>query len=91
MSKEHPNVELLRRFNNWRRGGNGAMPAPAEVGVAIDWAIGVCGDGGRLEMFERLCRELYEAERAKNQKDWCAVIRALENVGADETAKGTAT
>lgn len=107
MSKEHPNVELLRRFNNWRRGGNGAMPAPAEVGVAIDWAVEVCGAKGRLEVLERehaefyerwhaerrqreamelLCRQLFEAEQAKNQKDWTAVIRALEKVGAGETA-----
>lgn len=41
MSKEHPNVELLRRFNDWRRGGESCMPDPAEIGVAIEWAIGV--------------------------------------------------
>jgi hypothetical protein len=33
-----------------------------------------------------LCRQLYEAERDKNQQDWTAVIRALEKVGADSTA-----
>jgi len=33
-----------------------------------------------------LCRQLYEAERDKNQQDWTAAIRALEKVGADKTA-----
>jgi hypothetical protein len=33
-----------------------------------------------------LCRQIYEAERDKNQQDWTAAIRALEKVGADKTA-----
>lgn len=33
-----------------------------------------------------LCRQLYEAERDKNQQDWTAAIMALEKVGADKTA-----
>jgi hypothetical protein len=33
-----------------------------------------------------LCRQLYEAERDKNQQDWTAVIRELEKIGADNTA-----
>ena len=40
----------------------------------------------RVAELEGLCRQLYEAERDKNQKDWTAVIQALEKVGADSTA-----
>jgi len=40
----------------------------------------------RVAELEGLCRQLYEAERDKNQKDWTAVIQALEKVGADNTA-----
>ncbi len=37
-----------------------------------------------------LCRQLYEAERDKNQQNWTSVIRALEKVGADKTANAKA-
>jgi len=40
----------------------------------------------RVAELEGLCRQLYEAEQTKNQKDWTAVIQALEKVGADGTA-----
>lgn len=42
MSKQHENVKKLRAFQRWRRSGDGPMPAPAEVGSVLDWAIAVC-------------------------------------------------
>lgn len=77
MSKEHPNVELLRRFNTWRRGGNGAMPAPVEVGVAIDWAIGVCAAAHGLVAV----KGRHHSQQAYEQ------LAAAVKVGAGETAK----
>lgn len=44
---------------------------------------------GRVSELEGLCRQLYEAEQTNNQKDWTAVIRALEKVGADSVALET--
>ena len=29
-------VYLLRQFNEWRRGGDGEMPNPTDIGIAID-------------------------------------------------------
>ncbi len=81
MSKEHPNVELLRRFNNWRRGGNGAMPAPVEVGVAIDWAVGVCAAAHDLVAVKGRHHSQQAYER----------LNAAVKVGAGETAQGKAT
>ena len=43
------------------------------------------GERRKREALELLCRQLYEAERDKNQKDWTAVIQALEKVGAGDT------
>lgn len=31
--------ELLRHFNEWRRGGDGEMPNPAEIGKALDLVL----------------------------------------------------
>lgn len=33
-------IDILKHYNAWRRGGEGDMPAPAEIGLAIDAAIG---------------------------------------------------
>lgn len=32
-------IELLRRYNQWRRGGDGDMPHPRDIGQAIDFAV----------------------------------------------------
>jgi hypothetical protein len=48
MSKQHPHVATLKKFQRWRRGADLKQPAPAEVGTAIDWAIGVCEAAGNL-------------------------------------------
>lgn len=32
-------IKILRRFNKWRRGGEGRQPDPKQVGEAIDVAI----------------------------------------------------
>ena len=48
----------------------------------------LCGNAKiEIERLRDLCRQLYEAEQTKNQQDWTAVIRALEKVGADDTAR----
>ena len=31
--------ELLRYFQKWRRGGDGEMPNPREVGIALDLVL----------------------------------------------------
>lgn len=31
--------ELLRYFNEWRRGGSGEMPNPTEIGKALDLVL----------------------------------------------------
>ena len=31
--------ELLRYYQKWRRGGNGEMPHPREVGIALDLVL----------------------------------------------------
>ena len=31
--------ELLRYFQEWRRGGDGEMPNPKDIGVALDMVI----------------------------------------------------
>ncbi len=35
-------IQFLIDYQNWRRGGEGKQPAPADVGKVIDWAINVC-------------------------------------------------
>lgn len=32
-------TELLRRYNEWRRGADTEMPHPTDIGRALDWAI----------------------------------------------------
>lgn len=32
-------IKILRRFNKWRRGGEGRQPDPKKVGEAIDVAV----------------------------------------------------
>lgn len=32
-------IKILRRFNKWRRGGEGRQPDPKQFGEAIDVAI----------------------------------------------------
>jgi hypothetical protein len=32
-------IELLKTANKWRRGGEGPMPDPKQVGIAIDTVI----------------------------------------------------
>lgn len=32
-------IKVLRRFNKWRRGGEGKQPDPKQVGEAIDVAV----------------------------------------------------
>ena len=33
-------IEILKSHNEWRRGGDGEMTNPTELGVAIDLIIG---------------------------------------------------
>lgn len=40
--KTHPNIKRIRSHNKWRRGGDGDMLDPKELGIALDWAIKVC-------------------------------------------------
>jgi hypothetical protein len=77
MSEARKNVELLRRFNAWRRGANGDMPAPADVGRAIDWAIRVCEAAENLTAVKG---------RHHSQEAYDVLVDALK-VGAGETAK----
>ena len=39
-----------------------------------------------LHRLVALCRQLHEAEQTRNQKEWTAVIRELENVGKEHSA-----
>lgn len=32
-------IKILRRFNKWRRGGEGKQPDPKQAGEAIDVAV----------------------------------------------------
>ena len=42
MSKQHPHIKTLRQHNKWRRGASAIKLAdPAEIAIAIDWAIKV--------------------------------------------------
>ncbi len=34
-------IEILKAYNKWRRGGEGEMPPPKQIGEAIDKAIEV--------------------------------------------------
>jgi hypothetical protein len=34
-------IKTLKKYNEWRRGGEGEMPNPKEIGVAIDHAVDV--------------------------------------------------
>lgn len=80
MSKEHPNIELLRRFNDWRRGGEGGMPDPAEIGAAIEWAIAVCAAAHGLVAVKGRHHSQQAYER----------LEAAVKVGSGETVKGKA-
>ena len=31
--------ELLRYYQDWRRGGDGEMPNPTEIGIALDQVL----------------------------------------------------
>ena len=67
-------AEFLRKYNDWRRGGEGQQPEPKEIGMNLDFAIAALesdADIATLEQeslqmlarMERLEKEL-ETERA---------------------------
>lgn len=39
MSNLQKQIDLLRRYNEWRRGGDGKMENPQAIGEAIDYAL----------------------------------------------------
>ena len=68
-------VEILRQFNEWRRGGDGDQPDPKQIGAAIDAAC---------EMIERLDR----GERAwSDVLDATAWVDELRGNGPEEDAR----
>tara|TARA_R110002074_G_scaffold121968_1_gene256466 strand:- start:1376 stop:1558 length:183 start_codon:yes stop_codon:yes gene_type:complete len=46
--------ELLIKYNEWRRGGEGGQPNPYELGQAIDCAIECMADIGAKSMFDSI-------------------------------------
>lgn len=47
-------IEILKRHNEWRRGGEGKMQNPTEIGIAID---DVVRDAEVLNYFLETCSE----------------------------------
>ena len=71
---ENP-VEFLRTFNTWRRGGDGPMPEPQHIGLAIDEAC------ERIEVLE-----YHLAMRAKLQPPH--PLRAIYSLAIEQITHG---
>lgn len=69
-------VELLRRYNEWRRGGEGAHPNPVDIGKAIDAAI---ASMERLRLIESAARNLTKVKgRYNSQMAYERLVDALQ-------------
>jgi hypothetical protein len=47
-------IKILERFNKWRRGGNGKQPDSKAIGEAINVAIIVMKDYGKIYNMDRV-------------------------------------
>lgn len=47
-------IELLKKYNAWRRGSEIAQPHPKDIGEALDYAIGELECGGWIKCSDEL-------------------------------------
>lgn len=51
-------AELLRKYNGWRRGGEGLQPEPKEIGLNLDFAIAALESDGDIATLEQESRQM---------------------------------
>jgi hypothetical protein len=86
-------IELLKQHNEWRRGGEGEMLNPTDIGIAIDDVI-------KQAQVGKLARETLEAiaygnQKTRRKKMAYSCIKFIESMDdeqtrAQESAKETA-
>src|SRR5690606_40353285 len=56
--------EILKKYNEWRRGGEGPQPNPTEIGIAIDAVL-----AGNKSLEDQMAKMVAEFERVAS---YCA-------------------